>query len=99
FSAIRNKLKSVPEQRNDLFFLLWVVIIFGFFSFSKSKLIPYILPLFPALAILTARYLRYASQRSSLGLKISYLFLVGSAFAIAYAAYGFLHQTELPDIK
>jgi 4-amino-4-deoxy-L-arabinose transferase-like glycosyltransferase len=50
------------EYATQIFFLLWVVIIFLFFSFSKSKLIPYILPLFPALAILTARYvvtLRY----------------------------------------
>lgn len=38
------------------FFLTWAVVIFLFFSFSKSKLIPYILPIFPALAMLTARY-------------------------------------------
>ncbi|EKD75655.1 MAG: Dolichyl-phosphate-mannose-protein mannosyltransferase family protein [uncultured bacterium] len=37
-----------------LFFIIWVVCILLFFSFSHSKLIPYILPLFPALAVLTA---------------------------------------------
>ncbi len=41
----------------DLYWCLWVIIIFVFFSVSKSKLAPYILPLFPALAIITARYL------------------------------------------
>ncbi len=36
--------------------LLWVwsVVVFAFFSMSDSKLIPYILPLFPALALLMA---------------------------------------------
>jgi 4-amino-4-deoxy-L-arabinose transferase-like glycosyltransferase len=35
--------------------LLWVVVVFGFFSLSQSKLIPYIVPLFPALAVLAGR--------------------------------------------
>lgn len=42
--------------RTELFLLVWAATIFLFFSFSKSKLIPYILPLFPALSVLTARY-------------------------------------------
>ncbi|MBF0427062.1 MAG: glycosyltransferase family 39 protein, partial [Magnetococcales bacterium] len=39
--------------------LLWVygVFIFLFFSFSHSKLIPYILPIFPPLALLVGRHL------------------------------------------
>ncbi|CAN5237865.1 glycosyltransferase family 39 protein [soil metagenome] len=39
------------------FLLLWVAIIFIFYSFSDSKLVPYILPIFPPMAILVARYL------------------------------------------
>ncbi|GFO55901.1 glycosyl transferase [Geomonas sp. Red276] len=41
--------KSDPEK---LFLFLWAVIIFAFFSKSNSKLIPYILPVFPPLALL-----------------------------------------------
>jgi 4-amino-4-deoxy-L-arabinose transferase-like glycosyltransferase len=37
--------------------VLWVLFCFLFFSLSQSKLIPYILPLFPALALLTGRTL------------------------------------------
>ncbi|MEO5340745.1 MAG: glycosyltransferase family 39 protein [Magnetococcus sp. MYC-9] len=39
--------------------LLWVYVVFilGFFSISQSKLIPYILPLFPPLALLLGRHL------------------------------------------
>jgi len=36
------------------FLWVWIVVVFGFFSISDSKLIPYILPLFPALALLMA---------------------------------------------
>jgi len=38
-----------------LYLLLWFLVIFGFFSASSSKLIPYILPVFPPVALLVAR--------------------------------------------
>ncbi len=44
-------------SRETLFLLLWTGLTFAFFSFSDSKLIPYILPVMPPLALLTARYL------------------------------------------
>lgn len=53
------------EKNNYIFLLLWVGIIFIFFSFSHSKLIPYILPIFPALALLTGHYLSTYWQRNS----------------------------------
>ncbi|OHC69639.1 MAG: hypothetical protein A2045_12890 [Rhodocyclales bacterium GWA2_65_20] len=39
------------------FLLLWVVVVFGFFSASGSKLASYILPLFPAVAALVGWHL------------------------------------------
>lgn len=52
FSAARLR------QRSDaLFFLTWAAAVFLFFSLSRSKLVPYVLPMFPALAALTARAL------------------------------------------
>jgi len=36
------------------FLWVWIVVVFVFFSLSDSKLIPYILPLFPALGLLMA---------------------------------------------
>ena len=38
--------------------LSWIGSIFVFFSFSNSKLIPYILPIFPPIALLTGRLLK-----------------------------------------
>jgi 4-amino-4-deoxy-L-arabinose transferase-like glycosyltransferase len=43
------------KNPRELFFLLWAIVPFVFFSISNSKLIPYILPVFPALAVLMAR--------------------------------------------
>lgn len=49
--------KERHEHRDALFLLLWVVLVFLFFSASDSKLVPYILPIFPPLALLIGRYL------------------------------------------
>lgn len=47
--------------RPRLFLLLWSVVIFLFFSASNSKLPGYILPIFPALALLIGDYLARCS--------------------------------------
>lgn len=39
----------------EMFLILWVVLIFAFFSISDSKLPTYILPIFPPLAVLVGR--------------------------------------------
>jgi 4-amino-4-deoxy-L-arabinose transferase-like glycosyltransferase len=41
-------------NRASAMLLAWAVVVFVFFSVSQSKLMPYILPMFPALALLTA---------------------------------------------
>jgi 4-amino-4-deoxy-L-arabinose transferase-like glycosyltransferase len=46
------------------FLLIWAVFIFVFFSFSHSKLMSYILPIFPALALLVAARLAQLESRS-----------------------------------
>lgn len=60
------------EYGSELFLLIAAVLIFVFFSFSKSKLIPYILPVIPPLAILTGRYLALRWQKTSNGLLLGY---------------------------
>jgi 4-amino-4-deoxy-L-arabinose transferase-like glycosyltransferase len=49
--------KNRWQYENELFFMLWFLCVFLFFSVSNSKLIPYVLPGLPPLAILIARYL------------------------------------------
>lgn len=52
-----------PRQifRTKRFLLIWAVFIYAFFSVSDSKLPSYILPIFPALALLTAERLNRLS--------------------------------------
>jgi len=45
------------ENADSWFFVLWAGFIFLFFSKSQSKLIPYILPIFPPLALLIGAWL------------------------------------------
>lgn len=47
---------------NNLFLLIWPTVIFLFFAFSHSILIPYLLPTLPPLAIVIANYLDKAWQ-------------------------------------
>lgn len=45
------------ENADAWFFVTWIGFVFLFFSKSQSKLIPYILPVFPALAVLIGPWL------------------------------------------
>jgi len=70
--AVRNALprswKDRHQHGHTIFLLLWAGLVFLFFSASSSKLIPYILPVFPPLALLTGRYLaavRMPDERAS----------------------------------
>lgn len=50
--------------RPRLFLLVWSVFVFAFFSASGSKLPSYILPIFPALALLVAEYAMRLTTRT-----------------------------------
>lgn len=69
------------RERSDAELLLWcwALVVFVFFSASSSKLPPYILPIFPALAVLAARSLTPRLLQVQSG-----LLLIGSLAA----AYG-----------
>lgn len=57
-SALKNSegwARQRREHSEELLFLIWVSVVFVFFSLSSSKLIPYVLPAWPALAALAAR--------------------------------------------
>jgi 4-amino-4-deoxy-L-arabinose transferase-like glycosyltransferase len=51
------------QARQTLFLILWAGLIFLFFSLSSSKLVPYILPVLPPLALLIGRYLDAVWER------------------------------------
>jgi 4-amino-4-deoxy-L-arabinose transferase-like glycosyltransferase len=68
-----------------LFLALWAVVVLVFFSASGSKLPPYILPMLPALAVLTGAYLAEAPRS---GLLVAQCLLLAAA-GIALTADAF----------
>ena len=78
--------------------VIWVLFGFVFFSVSDSKLVPYILPLFPALALLLGRCLsELAPQRLSRALAASSLLWLGLGAAVLWLSQSatFAAQLEL----
>jgi len=49
--------QKAGESEGVLFLVIWVMAVVGLFSLSRSKLVPYILPGYPAMALLIASYL------------------------------------------
>jgi 4-amino-4-deoxy-L-arabinose transferase-like glycosyltransferase len=78
------RLSKTPREFDTRAFLwTWCVVVFVFFSMSDSKLIPYVLPLFPALALLMASAqaepLHRDLKRTSLGVVVTGILLVAVA--------------------
>ena len=75
---------AVPADFNPALFLwIWVVFIAVFFSISDSKLIPYILPAMPALALLIAALPARSLQRD---LRLTAILTVVAALSLGYAS-------------
>ncbi|HXJ09553.1 MAG TPA: glycosyltransferase family 39 protein, partial [Burkholderiales bacterium] len=55
FASMRNLFRKQQGFDPGLFLVLWCIVVFVFFSISDSKLPSYILPMFPALALLIGR--------------------------------------------
>jgi 4-amino-4-deoxy-L-arabinose transferase-like glycosyltransferase len=86
-AALKKGWQERKGHGETLFLLLWAGVIFAFFSKSNSKLIPYILPVFPPLALLIGKW--FAETRSASSVRWhatgtgALLTLLGAA-AIAY---------------
>ena len=73
-------------HRETVFLLLWAGLIFLFFSASSSKLAPYILPVFPPLALLIGKYLADAWEQGAIpGFRGAYAGLFPLVLALAAA--------------
>jgi 4-amino-4-deoxy-L-arabinose transferase-like glycosyltransferase len=65
------------------FLLVWTVFIYLFFTLSGSKLPSYILPIFPALALLIGRYLGHAPARALFWMMVPMAAAAGAAFLLS----------------
>lgn len=96
--ALRRSFPASWAQRHDerdaLYLMLWAGLIFVFFSLSDSKLITYVLPVFPPLAILTGRYLAPAWEGAALpGMRPGLWLLLAASAAIASLLVAAPHLT------
>jgi 4-amino-4-deoxy-L-arabinose transferase-like glycosyltransferase len=88
-------------RKNDLYLMFtWMIFVLGFFSFSSSKLVPYIAPLFLPLSILISHYIRRydeAGTTSDSAAKRRFIFdipiVIQSLLFIALLSLPFFKQT------
>jgi hypothetical protein len=92
--------KSLRADKT-LFLVLWVVLPFLFFSLSKSKLPHYILPIFPALAILVAAALVNLFEQSQARLRfaLSLTWFVQAVTALYFLAGSFWPKILAPAVR
>ncbi len=53
----------IDDMRNLIFFHIWWLFVLIFFTVSRTKLVSYILPLFPALAVVIGWHISYMLQK------------------------------------
>jgi 4-amino-4-deoxy-L-arabinose transferase-like glycosyltransferase len=82
--TVKNLWKSTFDDAH-LFLVLWAVLPFLFFSASNSKLAHYILPIYPAVAILTGQALAAKMRQSVVGR--SWVLYIPGIFAVGFILY------------
>jgi 4-amino-4-deoxy-L-arabinose transferase-like glycosyltransferase len=102
---IPTALTRVWQERKEtgadtrLFLVLWAAIIFAFFSKSDSKLVPYILPVYPALALLLGTTFAAALERGFAPLKKPALVLSAVNIILGIGSMVYPHLARDPKIS
>ncbi|SMG39956.1 glycosyltransferase family 39 protein [Dethiosulfovibrio salsuginis] len=97
--AIKGRKGQDESDWAGIYLALWFAVIFAFFSLSSSKLIPYIVPVLPPLAILVGRRAVRIWDEGDLkntlvGLSLSSVLTV--LFGVAFVVYPYV-QDRLPS--
>lgn len=79
----RGSVRKVKEFSPERFLLVWAVFVYLFFSISDSKLPSYLLPMFPALALLMGKQLAEMKARRLFWLTIPSLVVVAILLGLA----------------
>ncbi len=89
-SVLRSPADKDTKDAN-IYLLSWFTVIFVFFSLSSSKLIPYIVPCFPPLAILIASDIDRMIERGKWhGKALIFAIVSGGLFSAALIVYTFV---------
>lgn len=89
-------------KRRDVFvfMFIWIVLIVGFFTASSSKLVPYIVGIYPAFAVVVGAWLASVWDRiNSIDFKIekSVISFLGVALVIAIPILYYIGERKYPD--
>jgi 4-amino-4-deoxy-L-arabinose transferase-like glycosyltransferase len=76
-----------PRRDAELFLVIWILVVFAFFSASGSKLAPYILPVFPAAALLIGRSLAMQAPRRLLLAQAALVAIASTAAALLIPSF------------
>lgn len=80
---IKNVIRNRQQHASEFYLLLWFILVFTFFSIPKSKTIGYILPIFPALALLIGNYISTSWEKSkSIGIYFGIISFILSSLGI-----------------
>jgi len=97
--GLRGGWKRRQENAELWFFVIWAAFVFLFFSKSQSKLIPYILPVFPPLAIITGKWLGWrftpeaaAMKRPRFLISSAVSFIVGVGLCVVMSKPDLVHM-------
>jgi hypothetical protein len=85
------------EGLPGLFLLIWSVLIFLFFSKSGSKLVPYLLPIFPPLSIMIANRFCALLEGRGREIKLATLLLGFVLLLLGCAAIGYSNLQQASD--
>jgi len=86
-STVHAFVQKKGKYQIDIFLFIWMASILLFFTMATSKLIAYILPAFPAMALLTARYLTLKISRDALPSKIKLSFFYLLLFSLLLSLF------------
>ncbi|VBB06850.1 dolichyl-phosphate-mannose-protein mannosyltransferase [Lucifera butyrica] len=90
---------SKPKESSRLLFLnIWAWFIFLFFSISQTKLVSYILPVFPPLAMITGWYLSRLWQQRRPGRNIGWSVILTGLVTVLTAGLLFAVKT-MPELS
>ncbi|MFA7061685.1 MAG: phospholipid carrier-dependent glycosyltransferase, partial [Pedobacter sp.] len=81
-----------------LYLLIWIAVIFLFFSKSGSKLVPYILPIFPPLAILIAHRISCLMEGRGRELKPTAIILGTTLSILGVAGMGYARLPQAASL-
>jgi hypothetical protein len=97
--ALLHGLRRRAQEDNSLrlFLVIWVLFIFAFFSASNSKLIPYILPIFPPVAMLIGIMFAGFITENEMKARVAVESLILAAIFLI-TAIGVVGYSRLPEL-